>query len=66
MDVHEARGDIATVSIDNASARSGRVEFALALNRGDSVVFDHELIAKKQAVGLNNDSVANNVHRRAS
>ena len=66
MDIHKAGRDVATMSIDNAGARGGRIEFTLTLNRGNLVVFNHKLIAKEQAIGLNNDSVADNVHRRAS
>lgn len=66
MDIHKTRRDIATMSVDNAGSRGGRIEFALALNCGDPVVFDNKLVAKEQAVGLNNDSVADDVHRRAS
>lgn len=66
MDIYKTGRDIATVRIDNTGAHGSRIEFALALNRGDLVAFDHKLVAKEQAVGLNNDSVANDVHRRAS
>ena len=66
MDIHKTGRDVAAMGIDNAGACGSRIEFTLALDRGNPIVFDHKLVAKEQTVGLNNDSVANDVHRRAS
>lgn len=66
MNVHEAGRDIAAMSVDDARPGGGSVKETLALNCGNAIALDHEFIAKEQTVGLDNDSVADNVHRRAS
>ena len=61
VDVHEAGHDVAAVGVDDARVGALGVDRALALDGGDAVALDHELVAKEQPVRLNNDTVPDDV-----
>ena len=61
VDVDEAGRHIPAVRIDDAEAAGLGVERALTLDGGDAVALDHELVAKEQPVGLDDDAVPDDV-----
>ena len=62
VDVDKAGHHIAAMGVDDAGVSTFGIDGALALDRGDAVALDHELVAKEQPIRLNNDTVPDDVH----
>ena len=62
MDIHEAGCDVAAVGVDDTGPAGVYVQGSLLPDMHDAIGLDHDLITKEEPVGLDDDSVPDDVH----